>query len=316
MNNEIKLGLIGAGKWGQNYINTIKDMKGVSIKKIACRSLVGKEDLLRNFEVTSSWNDIVISPEIDGIIIASPPQTHFEIASEAIRNSKPIIIEKPLTLHLRDAQLLLKLQKENQSIVRVNHVYLYHPLYRLLKKEIKNTFDIKSINSLGGNNGPFRKDVSSLWDWGPHDLSMCLDIFDEFPLEIRAEYIDKDFRDGIESSNIKIVLNFKNDKYAEIKIGNLMKNKKRMLEINFEDFTYVFDPIKHKKIKKKKNHKFEKISQIKTFDSIDLTKSPLENLINEFIDDITSAKIETKDMNLAINVVNILEEIDKNLNSK
>ena len=316
MNDEIKLGLIGAGNWGKNYINTIKNIKGVSIKKIACKSHVGKENLLRNFEVTTSWNEIALSPDIDGIIIASPPHTHFEIAAEAIKNGKPLIIEKPLTLNLKDAQLLLKLQKENQSIVRVNHIYLYHPLYRLLKKEIKNNFDIKSLNSVGGNNGPFRENVSSLWDWGPHDLSMCLDIIDEYPIKVRADYLKKEFRNGIESSNLKIVLDFKNDKYAEIKIGNLMKNKKRILEINFKDFIYIFDPIKNKNIIKKEDLKVKNTLQIKTYDDIDLTKSPLENLVNDFLDDIKSANIETKDMNLAINVVNIREEIERILRFK
>lgn len=313
MNHEIKLGLVGTGNWGSNYINTIKNAKGVSIKKIACKSLIGKENLKQNYEVTSSWNEIVLSPDIDGIIIASPPHTHFEIASEAIKNGKPVIIEKPLTLNLKDAQLLLKLQKENQSIVKVNHVYLYHPLYRFLKKEIQNNINLRSIYSVGGNNGPFRKDVSSLWDWGPHDLSMCLDIIDEFPLEIKAEYIDKDFRYGVESSNLRIILNFKNDKYAEIKIGNLMREKKRILEINFEDCTYIFDPIMNKNIKKKKNLKLENIAIKKPYNPIEMTKSPLEILINEFLDDISSEKIKTKDLNLAIKVINILEEIEKKL---
>ena len=47
MSQEIKIGLIGAGKWGVNYINTIKNTKGISIKKIACKSLIGKESLLQ-----------------------------------------------------------------------------------------------------------------------------------------------------------------------------------------------------------------------------------------------------------------------------
>ena len=142
---------------------------------------------------------------------------------------------------------------------------------------------------------------------------MCLDIIDEFPLEVKAEYIDKDFRYGVESSNLRIILNFKNDKYAEIKIGNLMREKKRILEINFEDCTYIFDPIMNKNIKKRNNLKLENIKIKKPYDHIEMTKSPLEILITEFIDDISSEKIKTKDLNLAIKVINIIEEIEKKL---
>ena len=81
---------------------------------------------MRDYEITNNWHEIILSPVIDGIIIASPPETHYEIAAESIRNSKPVIIEKPLTLNLKEAKLLLELQEKYQTIVKVNHVYLYH----------------------------------------------------------------------------------------------------------------------------------------------------------------------------------------------
>ena len=70
MSQEIKIGLIGAGKWGVNYLNTIKNAEGVAIKKIACKSLSGKESLLRDYEITDKWQELIFSSEIDGIIIA------------------------------------------------------------------------------------------------------------------------------------------------------------------------------------------------------------------------------------------------------
>ena len=253
MSREIKIGLIGAGKWGVNYLNTIKKTEGVSIKKIACKSFIGKESLLRDYEITNNWHEVTLSPLIDGIIIASPPETHYEIAVESIRNSKPVIIEKPLTLNLKEAQFLLELQEKYETIVKVNHVYLYHPLFRLLKKKIEDKVNLKSIYTLGGNYGPFRRDVSSLWDWGPHDLSMCLEIIGEYPSQIKAEFVKKDYVYGVNSSNIKLVLNFETGKYAEINIGNLMQNKNRFFKINFEDCSYIFDPINNNNIKEMKD---------------------------------------------------------------
>ena len=41
--------------------------------------------------------------------------------------------------------------------------------------------------SEGGGLGPFRENISGLWDWGPHDISMCLDIVGSMPLNIFAE---------------------------------------------------------------------------------------------------------------------------------
>ena len=53
----------------------------------------------------------------------------------------------------------------------MNHVYLYHPMYRFLKEIIDDKTKINSIYSNSGNNGPFRKDISPLWDWG-HSLDV------------------------------------------------------------------------------------------------------------------------------------------------
>ncbi len=311
MSQEIKIGLIGAGKWGVNYINTIKNADGVSIKKIACKSITGKDYLLRDYEITTNWHEVILSSAIDGIIIASPPNTHYEIAAESIRNGKPIIIEKPLTLNLKEAQLLLELQEKYQTIVKVNHVYLYHPLYRLLKKKIKDKVNLKSIYTLGGNYGPFRRDVTSLWDWGPHDLSMCLEIIGEYPLKIKAEFIKKDFKHGLKSSNIKLVLNFERGRYAEINIGNLMQNKNRFLKINFEDCSYIFDPINYKKVKEIKDFEVKSIAKSRNKNDLYLEKSPLEILIQEFMDDIRLGNNSPKELNLAVNIVEILEKVEE-----
>jgi len=311
MSQEIKIGLIGAGKWGVNYINTIKNAEGVSIKKIACKNLKGKESLFQDYEITDNWQEVTFSSEIDGIIIASPPSTHYEIAAKSIRNGKPVIIEKPLTLNLKEAQLLLELQKKYQTIVKVNHIYLYHPLYRLLKKKIRNKANLKSIYTLGGNYGPFRRDISSLWDWGPHDLSMCLEIIGENPSIIKAEFEKKDFINGVESSNLKLMLNFKSGEYAEINIGNLMQNKNRFLKINFEDCSYIFDPINYKEIREIRD--YEVNSDVKSINNndLELKKSPLEILINEFKDDISKGNSSPSELNLAVNIVDILNKVEE-----
>ncbi len=310
VSNEIRIGLIGAGKWGKNYINTLKKKKGVSLKKIACQNLKDKRNLLKDYEVTDNWHDITLSSEIDGIIIATPPKTHFEIASEAIKNGKPVIIEKPITLNLEDARSFLELSKKHKVNVKVNHVYLYHPLYRLLKKQILNETNLKSIFSTGGNYGPFREDVSSLWDWGPHDLSMCLDIIGEYPTNIKAQIIKKELINGIEASNLGITLNFKNQKYAEINIGNLMENKKRILRLNYENHSYIFDPIKYKNLQENKTFQRKEINKNKTIYDRNYGNNALDILIDEFVEDIYSKNLNLRDLNLGLNVVSLLEKIE------
>ena len=312
MSKVLKLGLIGAGKWGSNYIETIKKINGITLKSIACKSLKNKKNLLNQYEITDDWHKLTVSSKLDGIIIASPASTHFEIASECIKNRQPIIIEKPITLNFREAKLLKDLAIENRVIVKVNHVYLYHPQYRDLKKDISKKGNLRSIYTISGNYGPFRKDVSALWDWGPHDLSMCLDIIKEYPTKIEAEFTKNYSAGGLSKSNIKIILGFKDNKYAEINIGNLMNTKTRVLKLYFDDFLYTFDPIRNKNIHLESIQKQNLYDPIKNINS-ELSKMPLEILINEFAHDIQNSNFSMSDLNISLDVVNILEKIEESL---
>ena len=46
MPSNVRLGLIGAGKWGVNYIKTIESMKGIELRKIACKTSISKKGLI------------------------------------------------------------------------------------------------------------------------------------------------------------------------------------------------------------------------------------------------------------------------------
>ena len=88
MSPKVRLGLVGAGVWGINYIKTIEQIEGVILKKVVCRNPQNKKELLQKYEVTNNWLELSKSKAIDGVIIATPPSTHFDIAVEFIKNNK------------------------------------------------------------------------------------------------------------------------------------------------------------------------------------------------------------------------------------
>ena len=82
----------------EGYIK--KRAQEISVDRIgllACRDINKNRDLSNKYELTTDWNKILNSPQIDGVIIATPPEMHYQIAKEAIEKNKPIIIEKPIT---------------------------------------------------------------------------------------------------------------------------------------------------------------------------------------------------------------------------
>lgn len=308
-NKSIHLGLIGAGKWGSNYINLIQKLNGVKLSALATRN---KNKIIPgDYQIYDSWENICKNNDLDGIIIATPPDTHIKIATYAIKNNLPVLIEKPLSLNLDETNQFYKYIKSINAKAMVNFIHLFNPFYIELKNQIGNMGNIKSIESRGGDWGPFRRNTPPLWDWGCHDIAMCLDLLKKTPSTICKEVIKLKQEDlnhrTQEPQNIKIQLKFENNVNAKIIVGNLMKNKCRIIRVNYENTFIEFDDIKKILIK---SNKYETIN-IKNIPNLKM--SPLECTIREFMNYILDVK-NNNNIDLAVKVTKILNTCDKTTN--
>lgn len=307
--SSIKIGLIGVGAWGKNYIKTIKEFSNIELVAILRNSRKYCKEAPENCKIFTSFDDFITHKKMDGIIVSSPANTHGKIAMKLIEKNIPIIIEKPLTTSVQESNNLLNLAKQKSSIVLVDHIFLYHPIFILLNEYIKSLENIDSIESIGGNLGPYREDITPLWDWAPHDIAMCLTIMESNPIEINAKKISKKNNSYNNSENIKINLIFENQTKVNILVGNDFKNKKRIFTVNNKSVKFVFNPFSQNKltIKNLSNKKFKNIS----LKNKNLNKLPLNNLIEHFYKLIILEESNIDDLKLSVNVVNILNQIDK-----
>lgn len=145
----MKLGLIGRGPFGNIYAKTLKDM-GIEFRQMG-----------------QDWN----AKGLDGVIIASKAESHFEIAKGLIMARIPCLIEKPICFSYKRACRLLDWAEDySNSIVFVSHTRLYSKAWKEFKYNLPT--DIISVEAQAGG----RCKVKPRWDWGPHIVSMCLDI--------------------------------------------------------------------------------------------------------------------------------------------
>ncbi|MDH5188679.1 MAG: Gfo/Idh/MocA family oxidoreductase, partial [Rhodospirillaceae bacterium] len=215
----IKLGLIGAGKWGQNYIRTIGRSNDARLVRLTSSNPEAGNLVGADCTISNDWRDLINDTDIDGLILAVPPTTQVQIALAALENKIPLLLEKPLATTVADAKRISDLAVKNNVPVLVDHIYLFHPAYEALKREAKKLEQIKSINSTGGDTGPFRADWNPLWDWGPHDVAMCLDLTGEYPSNISAKRDEVKTKHGVgEIFNAK--LEFPSGITANISFGN------------------------------------------------------------------------------------------------
>ena len=134
----ITVAQIGNGYWGKKYSRVLKSMKDVNLKWI-CKTNID-DCIFENTKFTNNINDILEDKEVDCVIIATPANTHFEIAKKCILAGKHCLVEKPFTLTSKEAEELIKLNKEKNLILIPGHIYLHHSGIQKLKEIID--FDV------------------------------------------------------------------------------------------------------------------------------------------------------------------------------
>ena len=125
----IKLALIGAGRWGKCFISTINQMAEVELVALISSKPENSVLVPNTCRVVADWRDIISSEDIEGVIVATPPATHFHIAKAAIKAGKPVLIEKPVTMDVQQAEDLLKLSRRMDVPVLVDHIHLFSAAY-------------------------------------------------------------------------------------------------------------------------------------------------------------------------------------------
>ena len=239
----VRLGLIGAGHWGRVIIKTLSRLEGVELARLAScnpdsRTLVDDRCVLGD-----DWRTVAEAEDIDGVIIATPPARHAEMAHAAMSAGNPVLIEKPLTLDTGEARALLAFAESRDAIVHVDHIHLYHPAYRALKNEGLGLGQLHAIRSGAGNWGPFRGDTSVLWDWGPHDVAMCLDLAGQKPQNVSARLKEARHTDDGDGQAIALQLTFPGGLKADIELSNLRQSKKRFFAAHYDYESLIYDGV-------------------------------------------------------------------------
>ena len=236
----INLGLIGAGPWGKIYVKTIAGLADVRLAHLASgnpdsMSLVGSD-----CKISSDWRVLISDEDISGVIIATPPQYHAEIACVALDAGKAVLVEKPMTMDLGEAEKIRKRAIANKAFVLVEHTHLFRPAYREIKKMINSLGPVRGVWSSGGDQGPHRSNTPVLWDWGPHEVALALGVFDQTPVSVDARILERrEVEDGV-GENCHLNLIFSDGAVADITIGNLT-DRHRRFAVFFDDAVVAYD---------------------------------------------------------------------------
>jgi predicted dehydrogenase len=174
----LNIGLIGYGYWGPNIARNIHESKISNLFAICDynkdRLELAKKKYLGQTSYTSNYKNLIKNSEINAIAIAVETESHFFIAKDAILAGKHVFIEKPMTPTANEAIELKQLAKENNVTIHVDHIMIFHPAIKRIKKMISDNELGKAIyfDSSRANLGKIKNDVSAMWDLAVHDLAV------------------------------------------------------------------------------------------------------------------------------------------------
>ena len=210
----LRFGVIGWGYWGPKIARNLDSLPNAAVTMVADTDSRRLSSLSLNhpgMQITSSAEEIFRS-DVDGVVIATPLGTHYQLAKAALLHGKHVLVEKPLAATVAQAEELVALAEAQRRILMVGHTFEYNPAVNELRKLVQNgdLGKIYCVETERVNLGLFRNDVNVIWDLAPHDISILLYLFDKKPEKIKVQahahvqsriedvaHLDLEFADGM-----------------------------------------------------------------------------------------------------------------------
>lgn len=183
------IAVAGSGYWGKNLVRNFYQLGAL---KLVCEPSEANQafarELAPDISVISSFEQLLADPEIQGVVIATPAVTHFELVRQALLAGKDVFCEKPLALNYREAQILVELARQQARILMVGHILEYHPAILALRELIESgeLGKIRYLYSNRLNLGKIRREENILWSFAPHDIAVILRLLGELPFQVIA----------------------------------------------------------------------------------------------------------------------------------
>ena len=178
--------VVGAGWWGKNHIRTLHDLGFLAgIVEADADIRVQFQEKYPDVLTFSNIKDAV-KKDFDGFTVATPAETHYEVAKFIIEQGKHVLVEKPITTRLAEARHLKKLAEDNGVNLMTGHLLLFHPAIRKIKELIESgkIGKLQYIYSNRLNLGTVRTEENILWSFAPHDISIFQYFIGSLPVEV------------------------------------------------------------------------------------------------------------------------------------
>ena len=193
----VGIAIVGAGYWGKNLVRNAMQSPTTRLTAVCDEDVSRAEALVSSFNGVDAVDDVRLlldDPDVEAVLVATPPATHLEVAMAAIEAGKHVLVEKPLASSYAEGRVLVNAAEERGVVLMCDHTYCYTPAVQRIRELLHSGVlgELQFVDSIRINLGLVQRDVNVLWDLAPHDLSILDFILPEgcMPLAVAAQGAD------------------------------------------------------------------------------------------------------------------------------
>lgn len=180
----VRVAVLGYGYWGPNLARNFAQATGTDLVAIADlnpRRLQAARTLHPLTVLTTDFREVLVDPTVDAVVVATPPETHYELVRAALESGKHVLVEKPLTTNVAEAAELVALANASGLTLAVDHTFLFTGAVKRMKEYFVagEVGDVYYYDSTRINLGLFQSHTNVIWDLAPHDISIMLHLLDQ-----------------------------------------------------------------------------------------------------------------------------------------
>ncbi|MEN3013902.1 MAG: Gfo/Idh/MocA family oxidoreductase [Endomicrobiia bacterium] len=287
MKNRINVGVIGCGNLGQHHVRIYSSIPAVNLVAVVD---IDKEKLKKikhaypYLEVTTDYQEIL--DKVDAISVVTPTHLHYQISKEFLLHGKHVLVEKPITTNLQEAEELIKISQQKNLILQVGHIERFNPIVQQIKEYVNEPKFIETIRL--NTFDPRVADIGVVLDLMIHDIDIILSYMGGSKLKRVESFGGKVFTD--KEDIVKARLEFENGCICDLTTSRVAPTKYRKMHI-FQKESYIsLDFVKQQAKIYKKTNLSNSLNNIE-INRIKATKTePLKLELEHFVSSILENK--------------------------
>jgi len=279
--SSIKAAVIGVGYLGKFHAQKYAQLPQSELVAVCDNNIEAASTVAADLDTQAinKLNDLL--PNVDAVSIVVPTQLHYEIAKQCLRAGKHVLLEKPMTTTLDEANELIVLAKENDCILQIGHLERFNPAILALENILSQATFIESHRVAPFN--PRGADVNVILDLMIHDIDIILDIVDADVTGIDAKGVAV-LSNDIDIANVRI--KFSNGCVANVTASRAGMKSERKMRV-FQHDAYISVDFQNKKVgihRKGDDEQFPGVANIVSqeheFEQGDALKSEIESFLD------------------------------------